>query len=413
MNRKQFALLFFLLVVVGLGGLMIYNRQNDYRSSGNQNLGKKLLENFPLNDVAHIALRQGSNGVNLVKQDQVWRVRERGDYPANYSELSEFLIKLGDQKVVSSEKAGASDLARLGLVPGAATNAALVVELKDSKEKPIQTVVLGKKHLQKTNRPSPFGDMGDSGFPDGRFVKVGSSSDTVELISEPFSNIEPKPEQWLNKDFFKVDKVRAIAVEFPAATNSWKISRDTETAEWKLADAKPGEQLDSTKTSGLSNPLSAPSFNDVETSAKPEQALADKPTVVTLDTFENFSYLLKVGQKTNDNYPLAMTVSAQLPKERTAPKDEKPEDKARLDKEFKDNQKKLEDKLAQEKPYEKWVYLVSSWTLDPVLKERSQLLVEKKEEPKVTNSPVATASEPLKPPASLGQAGTNAAPKAN
>ncbi len=413
MNRKQFALLFFLLVVVGLGGLMIYNRQNDYRSSGNQNLGKKLLENFPLNDVAHIALRQGSNGVNLVKQDQVWRVRERGDYPANYSELSEFLIKLGDQKVVSSEKAGASDLARLGLVPGAVTNAALVVELKDSKEKPIQTVVLGKKHLQKSNRPSPFGDMGDSGFPDGRFVKVGSNSDTVELISEPFSNIEPKPEQWLNKDFFKVDKVRAIAVEFPAATNSWKISRDTETAEWKLADAKPGEQLDSTKTSGLSNPLSAPSFNDVETSAKPEQALADKPTVVTLDTFENFSYLLKVGQKTNDNYPLAMTVSAQLPKERTAPKDEKPEDKARLDKEFKDNQKKLEDKLAQEKPYEKWVYLVSSWTLDPVLKERSQLLVEKKEEPKVTNSPVATASEPLKPPASLGQAGTNAAPKAN
>lgn len=413
MNRKQFALLFFLLVVVGLGGLMIYNRQNDYRSAGNQNLGKKLLENFPLNDVAHIALRQGSNGVNLVKQDQVWRVRERGDYPANYSELSEFLIKLGDQKVVSSEKAGASDLARLGLVPGAATNAALVVELRDGKEKPIQTVVLGKKHVQKSNRPSPFGDMGDSGFPDGRFVKVGSNSDTVELISEPFSNIEPKPEQWLNKDFFKVDKVRAIAVDFPAATNSWKITRDTETAEWKLADAKPGEQLDSAKTSGLSNPLSAPSFNDVETSAKPEQALSDKPTVVTLDTFENFSYLLKVGQKTNDNYPLAMTVSAQFPKERTAPKDEKPEDKARLDKEFKDNQKKLEEKLGQEKPYEKWVYLVSSWTLDPVLKERSQLLVEKKEEPKATNSPVATASEPLKPPASLGQAGTNGPPKAN
>ena len=77
-----------------------------------------------------------------------------------------------------------------------------------------------------------------------------------------------------------------------------------------------------------------------------------------------------------------MTVSAQPRKERVAPKDEKPEDKVKLDKEFKEAQTKLDEKLNQEKSYEKWVYLVSTWTVDPLLKERSQLLVEKKEEPK-------------------------------
>jgi len=179
-------------------------------------------------------------------------------------------------------------------------------------------------------------------------------------------------------------------VTFPAATNSWKLTRETETAEWKLAEAKPTEQLDNSKASGVANPLSSPSFADVAVNVTPEGL--DKPTVATVDTFDGFTYTLKVGQKTNDNYPLALAVTAQLPKERTAGKDEKPEDKAKLDKEFKEKQKKLEEKLAQEKSFEKWVYLVSSWTVDPLLKERSQLMVEKKEEPKKEEKPAASAA---------------------
>jgi len=150
-----------------------------------------------------------------------------------------------------------------------------------------------------------------------------------------------------------------------------------------LADAKPGEQLDSGKTSGFSYAMSSPAFSDVlPADANPAPAGLDKPTVVTFDTFDNFTYTVKVGSKTNENYPVTVTVAADLPKDRTPGKDEKPEEKTKLDKEFKDNQKKLQDKLAQEKPCEKWVYLVSTWTLDPVLKERAQLMVEKKEEPK-------------------------------
>jgi hypothetical protein len=153
--------------------------------------------------------------------------------------------------------------------------------------------------------------------------------------------------------------------------------------------------LDSTKTSAVSNPLSSPSFTDVDTVSSPAKLGLDKPTVVTLDTFENFTYTLKVGEKTNDNYPLIVAVAAQLPKERVAGKDEKPEDKDKLDKQFKDQEKKLQDKLAQEQAYQNWTYLVSSWTLDPLLKNRSQLMVEKKEEPKKEEKTPATgASEP-------------------
>jgi hypothetical protein len=282
MNRNQLTLLLFLVVVLGLAGLMVYKKQNDVSSSGDPAIGRKLLGDLPVNDVAHIALKQDTNELNLVKKDGLWRVRERNDYPANYSEISDFLLKAADLKIVQSEKVGPSQLTRLDLVPGQGTNAALVVDLKDKNDKPIQSLLLGKKHMQKSKTPSPMGDMGDSGWPDGRYVKVGSNSDTVALISDALASIEPKPEQWLNKDFIKVEKVRSIDVNFPVATNSWKLTRETETGEWKLADAKPTEQLDSSKTSSVSNPLSSPSFNDVDVKSTPEQLGLEKKIVSTI-----------------------------------------------------------------------------------------------------------------------------------
>jgi hypothetical protein len=280
-----------------------------------------------------------------------------------------------------------------------------LVELRDDKGNVIKSLLLGKTHMRKVEgRPSPMGEMGENeGYPDGRYVMVGTDAKTVAVVSDPLSNMEAKPDAWLNKDFFKVEKIRSIAVVYPAATNSWKVTRDTETAsDWKLAEAKPEEKLDSSKTSSFSYALSSPSFTDVfPADAKPEQVGLDKPTVVTLDTFDNFTYTLKVGQKTNDNLPMLVAVTAQIPKDRTPGKDEKAEDKARLDKEFKEKQKKLEEKLGQEETFEKWVYLVSNWTVDSLLKDRARLLVEKKEEPKKDEKPAATDSSKKEPAPAL------------
>jgi hypothetical protein len=409
MNRKQFIILVVLVVALGITGFVLHKRnQGSWQGSGRQGAAQKLLGDLPVNDVATIVIKGGTNQLDLVKKDNLWRVKERDDYPANFSEISGFLLKALDLKAAQTEEIGPSQLGRYKLLPpGPATNTAVLVELRDQNGKVIKSLLLGKTHMRKSEgRPSPMGEMGDNeGFPDGRYVMVGTGAKTVAVVSDPLSNLEAKPDQWLNKDFFKVEKIRSIAVMFPTATNSWKVSRDTETAsDWKLADAKPDEKLDSTKTSGFSYALNSPSFNDVlPADTKPEQTGLDKPTVITLDTFDNITYTIKLGHKTNDNLPMALAVTAQLPKERTPGKDEKPEDKTRLDKEFKDQQKKLEDKLSQEKSFEKWVFLASNWTFDSLLKDRAQLLVEKKEEPKKDEKPAGTDTsrkeEPSAPPA--------------
>ncbi|MGD0258869.1 MAG: DUF4340 domain-containing protein [Verrucomicrobiota bacterium] len=406
MNRKQLFILLVLVVVLGIAGLVVYQRnQTSWQGGGRQGAALKLLGDLPVNDVAAIVIKGGTNQLDLVKKDGLWRVKQRNEYPANFSEspgdgrpsISGFLLKAADLKAVQTEEIGPSQLGRYKLLPpGPATNTAVLVELRDQNGKVIKSLLLGKTHMRKSEgRPSPMGEMGDNeGWPDGRYVMVGTGAKTVAVVSDPLSNLEAKPDQWLNKDFFKVEKIRLIAVAYPVATNSWKVTRETEaTSDWKLAEAKAGEQLDSSKTSSFSYALNSPSFNDVlPADTKPEQTGLDKPTVITLDTFDNFTYTLKVGQKTNDNLPMVVAVTAQLPKERTPGKDEKPEDKARLDKEFKEQQKKFEDKLSQEKGFEKWVYLVSNWTVDSLLKDRAQLLVEKKEEPKKDEKPAATNS---------------------
>ncbi|PYM16134.1 MAG: hypothetical protein DME18_02265 [Verrucomicrobia bacterium] len=392
MNRKQLAILIVLGAAIGALGLYVSRRNAaSYQSSGEGGAGKKLLPDFPINDVARIDVKQDTNELNLVRQDDSWTVRERYGYPANFQEIGDFLRKMWDLKVVQTEQIGPSQLSRFELSEESnGTNAAIRVEFKDKADKTIKAVALGKKHLRKSDSPSPFG--GADGFPDGRYVRVAGGSKDVAVVSDALSEVETKPDRWLNKDFFKVEKLKSIALTHTNATNSWKLTRETENGPLSLADAKPGEQLDAGKSSPAGNALSFPGFSDVVSpETKPEDMGMDKPIVAKIETFDGFTYTLRIGTKTNqDNYYLRMSVAGDFPRERAPGKDEKPEDKEKLDKEFKDNASKLEEKLKQEKAFEKWTYLVSKWTVDPLLKERKDLLAEKKEEPKKEEKPAAT-----------------------
>ena len=73
---------------------------------------------------------------------------------------------------------------------------------------------------------------------------------------------------------------------------------------------------------------------------------------------------------------------ADLAKERAPGKDEKPEDKAKLDKEFKERADKLAEKLKLEKTFEGHTYLVSKFSVDALLKDRASFIAKKEDEKK-------------------------------
>jgi len=90
-------------------------------------------------------------------------------------------------------------------------------------------------------------------------------------------------------------------------------------------------------------------------------------------------------------------VNGAFNKERTPGTDEKPEDKARLDKEFKDKVDKLEEKLKTEKALGQYTYIVARYSIEPLFKDRKDLLVDKKEEPKPEEKKETRATPPKTP----------------
>jgi len=251
MNRKQLTILVLVCAVLGVAGWVIYNKRNSGDSDSADAGGRKVFKNFPLNDVERLAIRQANAQLNLAKQNDIWTVQERNNYPANFGSISEFLRKVWELKVAQPVEAGPSQLARLELQPpDKGANSGTLVEFKDKSGKNLNTLLLGKKHMRKGGgEESGFGGAG--GFPDGRYIMVGDDIKTIAVVNDAFSNVEPKAEEWLNKDFFKVENLKSISVTSTNATNSWKLEREKENGDWKLADTKAGESLDTAKSGGV------------------------------------------------------------------------------------------------------------------------------------------------------------------
>ncbi len=388
MKSKHLILLLLAAVVLGGGGVMVMrNRQADYSRSATE-MGAKVLGNIDLSAVAGVRLTQGSNVVNILRTGDAWGVRERSDFPANFGDVSEFVRKLSDLKVTQPQRVGMSRLGLLELTREAGT----LVELLGADGKPFKSLMLGAKHMKSGGASE--GPMGGGAWPDGRYVMVGSDLATVAVVSEPLANANPKPEDWIAKEFVKVEPPVAVEITFPESTNSFAISRTNEMGDWSLTAATPAEVLDKNKVSVFASLLSAPSIDDVRINPDLKALGLDHPVEALVRTTTGFIYKFRIGkQEGEESYPIQVSVDAAFQTERVAGKDEKPEDKARLDKEFKDHLAKQQEKLKAEQAFGKWTVVIKKWTIEPLLKKRGELLVDKKVDEKKAEA--APASNPL------------------
>lgn len=381
MNKKQLTLIGIVALVVGVIAIIVsYYQQRPYAESSKK-MGAKLLGHFDINTVSAMRIANSADSVTVEKTGDIWTVKERYHYPANFPMLAGFLRKLEDMKITKPVQVGPSRLPLLDLVPPDKNGKSVRIELKDGSGKVLKNLLLGASHM----RESQGGPYGASAYPDGRYIMVDGQPDAIALVADPLTQADPKSSNWINKDWFKVEKLKSITVVSTKPECNWKVSRETESGDWTLANIKSGEQFDKSKGSTVTNAFSWASFNDV-TAATPDVTGLDKPTTVgTLETFDGFTYTVKVGKSfaNDDNYYCQMSVIGNFPKSRTPVKDEKPEDKEKLEKTFQEKIHKFEQKLKTEQTYSQWTYLVSkSSTLAPLFKERKDLLADKKDQGK-------------------------------
>ena len=349
-------------------------------------VGKEPLAELPISKITAIVIADETSTLTLRRAEEQWVVVNRKGYPADPDRIENFVKSFTEMKALRELSAGAEQLDRIGLKQGTR------VTLQDDKGNAIHTLTLGKE-LNAPGSDNQQSAMGRGGFPDRRFVMVDGERSSITVVDQTFSNATTGPADWLDKTFFQIEKPNAIEVIYNGtdSTNSWKLAKASDIADWKLAGELPeGKELDTAQapTSALSNPA----FNDLANDAE-KVALDKNATQIKINTSEGFEYVLKVGDSTDGSDKIvSVAITANFPEKRTPAENESDEDKKKLDEEWAAAQKTLQDKLANEQKFTQHAYRVSSYTVDAILKKRSELI---KDEEKGAIAPPAGENLPI------------------
>jgi len=373
MNRRQFLIALAVLVVLaGAGAAIILSERSAWKSADSR-AGQKLIPDLRIDQVAEIGIRDGAGELHLVRGETGWSVRERAGFAAETDRVAELLVKLAELKIVQSEVLPEEQRARLELVEpkDKAQGAGTLLELKDPKGAALARVLLGKKVMKSAAVASPRGESEAT----GRYLTKGSDAGTMLVVAEPLAQVESKAEPWLVKDLVRADGAKSIAAS-KDGKQRWRVTRESESLDWKLAGS--AEKPDLQKATDLASSLGWVNLVDVVADpAKVDTGLA-RAVVIKAETFDGPSYTLRIGHRAGDNYYVGVAVAGEPRKTRAPAKGEKAEDKAKNDKEFEERRAKLVERLEREKKLEKWTYLVGKNVVEPLLRDRPQLLPEKK-----------------------------------
>jgi hypothetical protein len=379
MNGKQFLLALVALAVLVAGGWAVFNWKRASYEVADSRVGQKLLPGFKVDEVGEIVIVEPAGTATLVRADRGWTVRERGGYPADVEAIRDLLLKLEAAKVVQAEGLTDAFRSRLQLAaPGSGAKpeeTGTVLELKARDGKSLARLVLGRKTTKQANMPGLPVDS----VPSGRYVLVTADPQRANVVAEPLTAVAAKPQQWLARDYLRIERIRSIDVLGPDGKERWSVNRPDEASGWRWS--APGK-LDGGKAQDAASALYSMRIDDAATSDA--DAGLDQPVTVRAQTFDGWSYELRIGKPApEDRYHVKASVTGTVPDKRTPRPDEKAEDKEKEDKAFAERQATLKAKLEREQALGAYTVLVAKSGVEPLLRERSALVaVEKKDEQK-------------------------------
>jgi hypothetical protein len=375
MNRSQFLFLIGVLAVLAAaGGGVMWWKSGEWRSTDIR-LGQRLVPGLVAANVGEIRLQESSGVVTLEFRDGVWQVKERGAYPASVDRIGEFLAKLADLKIAQVEPMADSQRARLQLVEPKGPDvkdAGIVVELKDKAGKPLARLLLGKMVVRQSATTAPT--KGSPG-PSGRYVAPAEPG-VVAVVSDSLSQAEAKAELWLAKDLIRVTGARRMSSFGPDGKMRWSVARESESADWKSTVA--GDKLDNNKVQDLVSVLIYIALADVAPDAS--KAGFERGPTLKIHTFNNYDYSLTFGDRQGELRFMKIGLIGNPPKTRPPEKGDKPGEKEKQDKEYSDNYQGMLAQVEREKKAEGKVFLVRNSDIEALLRDRAQLLPEKKKD---------------------------------
>ena len=300
MNARVATILVVLLAVLGGGALVYQHQERGRRPENVGTLGRALFKDLKVADIAAMTIQEPKAALTLQRKDERWVLAERGDFPADLAKVREFVLKVIGLKVGQSEPLGEKDRARLNLDASGTR-----VEFKDAQGKALGAFVLGKKYFKREV------DNPDKAIPDGRFLALPDEAGTAYLVGDPLTQATTRTSEWIERTSFQVERIKTLEVRYPAG-GGYRIERQADNAEWKLAGANPGEKLDISRANAASYSLSLLELADVAPKDAGDTGL-DQPVLINATTLAGAAYAIKVGKLAGENHYVSFTATGLKP----------------------------------------------------------------------------------------------------
>ena len=319
MSNKNLYVLVGVAVVLGVAAYFV---DSGSRPSAPKLNGKAILPGLDASDVAKIEI---GGKLTVSAGAKGWVVDSLHGYPASRDKIAENLLKLVELKV--------GQVAR-----GRKLGAETVVTLKDAAGKQLAELKLGDTHTKKPTGQAAM--YGGGGYPDGRYLAFEGA--TV-LVQDTLDAFDGDAKKWCDTRIASISSSDVKAVSFRQGDEFVELEKGTNST-WVLKGLGPKEELDTSKTYSLDTALSYLDFNTVADPALTEAELGFSTGAVYTVTVKDGSNTVKrvatVGNKV----------------------------KGGSDRYF-----KLDDG--------KWVFTISSYSAENMMKRRKDL-VKAKDEPK-------------------------------
>ncbi len=376
-GRTLAILLIVLAVLTGLVFVVFMQRSS---REGKRDLGTLLLKNFPANDIASVAiLDAGDEGVELVRREARWVVKNRFGYPADFQKISDFVRKLRDAKIGRSFEATKGALARLHLkdptdrnVPEKEKGTAII--FADAKGKTLVRMLMGL--------PMKGGQGGV--FPEGQYVLLGDGK-TVYLVNKQFEGLAKNPSGWLKKDLIDVkaaDVREVVCLDADGKTVRFAFRRPTKGKDPEQVNPQPaGEKIKRTSLNRLIGGLSTLRIEDVEDPAKKEvRRDLENSARLEFRLFNGMIYDLYPGKKCKDAGTCYLKVGVRYERPASLEKaSEKPAKKSESGKKAENPDKSMEQKAVDlNKKLSPWIYKIPQWKHDALITNFEALLEKEK-----------------------------------
>jgi hypothetical protein len=238
-------------------------------------VNQPLVDRTLIEKTQKLRISDAGKTIELARQgDGSWRVPSYYDMPADFSKLSGFVGNLTDAKIQRFVTANAERINRLEFKD-------TKIELLDSGEKPLLTLVLGKNN--------------DTGG--GRFVRYGDEQKAY--LTNLSAWLDTEARNWANAELINLKADDIAKVEIPFAEGGpITVTRAKKDDAWNADKTPAGQKVKADKVSSTLSSISSLRFSDTAGLDDPNFSAA-KANLRTfkLTTFDGKTVTIALGRK--------------------------------------------------------------------------------------------------------------------